>query len=214
MSLKTQLELLASAIGTDVKGLRNIIAPLAGLTTTDKTTIVAAINEIKTAVNSADTRIGGDLSAIAAAFGSTGNKDIVEALTALKSNVDTAQGSVDNLIDDTAVAGSVTKAYSVDKVIALIDAAKTSILGGLAPEALDTITELADFLTDGSVASGLIAQLSKRVRVDAAQTFTAAEQTQARDNIGAAKETVLTELTAAVGDTNTDFVSTYNVALV
>jgi capsid protein len=48
--------------------------------------------------------------------------------------------------------------------------------------------------------------VDKRVRFDAAQSLTAPEQTQARQNIGAIAST-------AIGDPETDFVSVFEAAL-
>jgi hypothetical protein len=53
MSLQTQLVALANAIGADIKTARNNVGSLSSLTTTQKGSIVAAINEIKTALDAA-----------------------------------------------------------------------------------------------------------------------------------------------------------------
>jgi hypothetical protein len=118
------------------------------------------------------------------------------------------------LIQDTAISGDTTHTYSVDKVLSLIASAKSEILGGLAPTALDTITELAAFLVDGTVASGVVSQLANRVRVDAVQTFTAAEQIQARQNTGAASNVELQTLITNVGDLTTNFADLYSASKV
>lgn len=49
MSLASQITGLATAVGAATKALRVSIGALASLTTTDKTSIVAAINEVKAA---------------------------------------------------------------------------------------------------------------------------------------------------------------------
>lgn len=48
MSLQTRLGDLVTALGTDYKVIRGLIGDLAGLTTADKTSLVAAVNEVKT----------------------------------------------------------------------------------------------------------------------------------------------------------------------
>ena len=53
----------------------------------------------------------------------------------------------------------------------------------------------------------LLAAVNNRVRYDAAQTLTVAEQLQARSNIGAASA-------VDVGNTDTDFVTIFEGALV
>lgn len=47
MSLETQITSLVTAIGTDIKALRAADGSLAALTTTDKSSLVAALNELK-----------------------------------------------------------------------------------------------------------------------------------------------------------------------
>jgi hypothetical protein len=164
---------LAQAIGSDVKTLNSTVGVLTNLTTTQKTNLVAAINELQNQVSSLD---------------------------------------LDSLIDDAAGVGDIDVTYSADKIITLLDALKTDILGGIPPSTLDTLQELADYLTDNQVAGGLVEQLANRVRVDTAQNFNAAQQIQARDNIGAAAASALTTLVAALGDVVHDFVSDYTLA--
>ncbi len=52
--------------------------------------------------------------------------------------------------------------YTNDDVVpkSYIDQVKADILGGLAPTALDTIKELADYMSDSTVAGGLVSQLA------------------------------------------------------
>lgn len=62
---------------------------------------------------------------------------------------------------------------------------KAEILGG-ASAAYDTLLEIQQAIqSDQSALTAFTTALGKRVRVDASQTFTAAEQGQARTNIGA-----------------------------
>lgn len=55
MSLVTQVSNLATAAGTQIKELRTRVGALTSLTTTDKTSIVAAVNEVKAAAGSGAT---------------------------------------------------------------------------------------------------------------------------------------------------------------
>ena len=67
--------------------------------------------------------------------------------------------------------------------------------------------ELATALgNDANFATTMTTALGNRVRVDAAQSFTAPQQAQGRSNINAADAT-------AVGDTSTDFVAAFNAGL-
>lgn len=107
-------------------------------------------------------------------------------------------------IDDTQVA--TTSTYSSSKIVTLLEVLKAEILGG-ADAAYDTLLEIQQLLQDGtSGLDALLTAVNRRVRFDAAQTLTAAEQAQARSNIGAASS-------AEVGDTGTDFVAIFEGAL-
>ena len=52
MSLETQITSLVTAIGTDIKALRAADGDLSSLTTTAKSSLVAALNELKTLIGS------------------------------------------------------------------------------------------------------------------------------------------------------------------
>ncbi len=83
---------------------------------------------------------------------------------------------------------------------------KADILGG-ADAAYDTLVEIQQLLQNGTTGlDALLAAVSLRVRFDAAQTLTVAEQLQARTNIGAVAA-------ADVGNTDTDFVVVFDGAL-
>lgn len=147
MTLNTNLQNLATVIATDVKKINTLIngnvLDLSSLNTAQKNNLVAAINELKS--------------------------------------------TIDTLPSNASVTSQVNAA-----IAALVDSA---------PEALNTLKELADANADVLIALG------NRVRVDAAQTFTLTQKNQACDNIGAAKS-------ADIGATDTDFVAIYNTAKV
>ena len=140
----------------------------------------------------------------------TQKANLVTAINDLQAQISTLDLS--SLIDDAAGIGDTDVTYSADKIIALLDALKSDLLGGIPPSTLDTIQELAEYLTDNQVAGGIVEQLANRVRVDAAQNFTAPQQAQARDNIGAAAASAISALVAALGDTDHDFVGDYTLA--
>lgn len=135
------------------------------LTTANKTTLVAAINELVTTIASASS------------------------------------------ILDSATTGDTTHTWSANKIVAEINAAKTAIING-APAAYDTLIEIATQLsTDQTALGNLLTAVGNRVAFDAAQTLTAPQKAQAIANIGAISA-------ADVGDVNSDFVATFNAALV
>lgn len=163
MSLATRIESLVIRVAQEFNDVRAKAGNLANLTTTDKSNLVAAINELKAAVVSS------------------------------------------SVIDDATVA--TTSAYSSSKIVALLDALKSEILGG-ADAAYDTLLEIQQLLQDGtSGLDALLAAVNNRVRFDAAQSLTVAEQLQARSNIGAVAA-------SDIGDTDTDFVAVFEGALV
>ena len=107
-------------------------------------------------------------------------------------------------IDDNQIATSTT--YSSNKIVSLLDALKADILGG-ADAAYDTLVEIQQLLQNGTTGlDALLAAVNLRVRFDAAQTLTVAEQLQARTNIGAVAA-------SDVGNTDTDFVAIFDGAL-
>ena len=163
MSLATRIESLVIRVAQEFNDVRAKAGNLANLTTTDKSNLVAAINELQAAVVSSA------------------------------------------VIDDAQIA--TTSTYSSNKIVSLLDALKTEILGG-ADAAYDTLVEIQQLLQNGtSGLDALLAAVNNRVRFDAAQTLTVIEQQQARSNIGAVALT-------AIGDADTDFVAVFEGALV
>lgn len=134
----------------------------------------------------------GDLTALQ----TTAKNNLVAAINELYAAV----GNSGVQINDSAGAGDKLVTYSADKVLAVVEAAKQAVKSDLldgAPEALDTLVELANALNnDPNFATTLATQIGNRVRYDAAQTLTTAQKKQACDNIG-------------VGDPEIDLVAKY-----
>ena len=162
MSLATRIESLVIRVAQEFKNVRATAGNIANLSTTDKSSLVAAINELK-----------------------------AEVLLA-------------TAIDDNHIDTSTTD--SSNKIVSLLDAIKADILGG-ADAAYDTLVEIQQLLQNGTTGlDALLAAVNLRVRFDEAQTLTAADQLQARTNIGAVAA-------ADVGNTDTDFVVVFDGAL-
>jgi len=204
-TLQQRIVALAQGIGADVKTLNGLIGVLSGLNTNAKSNLVAALNELQGIASSNASAIG-----TLSGLNTTSKTTLVGAINEVKEAVSAVDLTA--LIDDAATAGIADKTYSADKIIGLLSSLETKIMGGISPEALDTVKELADFLSNETVANGIVAQMSKRVRVDAPQTFAAEEQAQARANIGAASAQALQALTDNIGNTDHDFVADYNTA--
>ena len=125
--------------------------------------------------------------------------NLVAAINELKA----ALGSAGTAINDDATNGATTVTWSADKIFDTIEAAKLAVKNDLiagAGATLDTLNELAAALgNDPTFAATMATELSNRVRYDAAQTLSAAQKTQACNNIG-------------VGEPETDFVAVFNLA--
>ncbi len=129
--------------------------------------------------------------------------NLVSAINELRAQIEAMEAAT--VIDD-ANSASLSTTFSASKITGLLDALKADLLGG-ADAAFDTLKELQTAIQDDqSGIAALLAAVNARVRFDAAQALTAAEQTQARQNIGAVSS-------AAVGDTDTDFVAIFETAL-
>jgi hypothetical protein len=154
---------LITAIGTDYKQLRTWITgsasgDLTSLTTTDKTSLVAAINELDAAGPGAP------------ADASETVKGIIEIAT----------------LAEVATGTDTLRAVTAAGVRQERAALKTEILGAGVPAALDTLDELAAALgDDANFASTVTTALGNRLRVDtAAQGLTAQQQSNGQTNLG------------------------------
>jgi hypothetical protein len=132
MSLQIKIGDLITAIGTDIKALRVFITgtssgTLTGLTTTDKTSLVNAINEVKA--------------------GSSGAPPVAST---------TVQGIVELATTAEATAGTdAVRAVTPAGLAASVSAGLNSLVGA-APGTLDTLAEIATALVaDESTASAL-----------------------------------------------------------
>lgn len=130
-----------------------------------------------------------DLSALT----TTAQGDLVAAIN----EVDAAVGSA-AVINDAST--GTTEAWSASKIAAEISTAITNVING-APGALDTLDELANALgDDANFATTITTALAARLRFDAAQTLSAAEQTQGQTNLSVVAA-------SDIGDFDRDFVT-------
>lgn len=126
----------------------------------------------------------------------TAKGDVVSAINEVNAKPTTSGGAA---INDSAP--STTTAYSSSKTDSQISYAIANLVS-TAPSTMDTLGEIAAQLaSDESAAAALTTSVGYRVRFDAAQSLTAPQQLQACSNIG-------------IGDPTTDFVATFNAALV
>jgi hypothetical protein len=190
MSLQTNLTNLATRVATECKSIRAALAAstgtLSSLTTTAKSNLVAAINELDA-----------DLAALSATAAGINDATTTTTSTWSSSKTNTA---INALVADASASGA-ANTWSIDKIKTSIAAAKSELVNG-AGAALDTLLELSAALgNDANFASTTATSLGNRIRVDAVQSFTAPQKAQACANIG-------------VGDPETDFVTTFEAGLV
>ena len=111
MSLETRLRDLATRIATECKSLRTQIngnaADLSGLTTTAKTNLVAALNEVKAIADAASGSGGASINDLVTATGSvwSSSKTAAEIAAAIASLTNGAPGALDTLDELAAALG-------------------------------------------------------------------------------------------------------------
>lgn len=163
MSLVTNIEGLVTRLGTEFKAIRVVIGSLPSLTTTSKTSLVSAINEVKASIPAGGAQIND-------------------------------------------VTPSTTTVYSSSKVDVQIATSVAAVVSA-APGTLDTLNELAAALgNDANFATTVTTALGNRVRVDAIQSFSAPQKTQALSNIGG-------QDAVSIGDTSVDLVAAFVTAI-
>lgn len=204
MSLSSNVSSLATRVATEFKTVRlqltgNNQGDLSGLQTADKSSLVAAINELVQTGGGAGDLIDDSTPSSSTTYSS--NKiesmvgDVADDVSGLSGTVSSLSGQVSSLssavankpdIDDEEP--STSTVYSSSETEARIQAAIDALVDG-APGALDTLKEIADALAeDDDAISSLISQVGEKVSYTE-QSLTSDQQAQARANIDAAKAT-------------------------
>lgn len=208
-TLATQVNSLATRVATVCKGLKDNVGDLSGLATTEKASLVAAINEVKEnsgGVGQLTSDVADLKGRVSTAEGTIATQGTT--ITQHGESITSLQGEVAKrpVINDTTASG--TSVYSSTKVDSQITAAKNAVknelLGG-AGAAYDTLKELGDLIADNqSAIDSLEAIAAGHVRFDTAQELTDEQKTQARGNIGAAAATDLSALQGTVSSNTTN----------
>ena len=199
-SLNAELVGLTTRVAQECRSLWSHLGDITTLKTQDKSTLVAAVNElhdqpypteVDDAVTSGEkTWSSVKISDLLSQKTDVKISDLTPSSTTVYSSTKTQQ-LVDQvgdwLIEDTG--SSVSRTYSSEKILSVITT-KIEQSVGAAPELLDTISELSDAIAnDPNFAVSIQNQLAKRVRVDGPSVFTDEEKQIARSNIGAASMT-------------------------
>lgn len=155
----------------------------------------AALYRITVLMRSVIGALGSDFTTLKAA-NYTGSS-VQARIAAIADQVTQVQG----LIDDNATVTS--KTWSSTRIAQMISSAVSSAMGNLvgsAPEALDTIYELAAALGENANLVTTISQdLGSTIRFNVVQNLTPEQRQQARENMGAASSTFLGNYTE-IGD--------------
>lgn len=184
MSLSTNVANLATRVATEIKSVRTLVngnaGDLSSLTTTAKSNLVAAINELDAAIAAID-------------------------LTDLISDATT----------------TTTTTWSSSKIDSAIDAAVAALVDG-APGLLDTLNELAaalgddeNFATSVTTAIGNAQTAAQSYADSLAVNYDAAGSADAAEAAANAYTDIqVGNLSAAVGDTSVNYVTTFEAGLV
>ena len=195
-----------TAAGVDVKGLLAKIGDLGTLTTTQRASLVGALNELKTGVDAAvkiddaktqagttwsSTKINSAINAAISALVS-GAPEALDTIKEVADAINTNKNAITALqqiaaghvkFDDAKTQAGTT--WSSTKINSAINAAISALVSG-APEALDTIKEVADAINTNKNAITALQQIAAgHVKFDAAQTLSDTQKQQARENIDA-----------------------------
>lgn len=139
------------------------------------------------------TAVGADIKILIDTVGTLGDLSTVDktslvgAVNELQSDFQAIldlQTTNNDSIDDLAGAGILNKTWSADKIISALEQVKNEIIAG-APEAYDTLQEIAAYLTANTQnINDLLTNLAGTVRYDDVQSLTDVQQQQSCTNIG------------------------------
>lgn len=159
--------------------------------------------------------IGADIKNLRSQIGVLADLDTSAKTSLVEAINEIVTTSIGGIINDAGTVGATTTTWSTDKIIAALTSSaqdiKDDILDG-AGTAFDTLKELATALGDDpAFATTIMDALGLRLRVDAVQTFTEPQKTQARTNIGAISQS---EVVTLYGDPDHNFLAEYTASKV
>ncbi len=223
MSLETKIVALAQAMGTDIKALRLAQGDLTALTTTTKTSLVAAINElVQLVANSGGAGIddgatsGGAVtwsvdkitSSITAARNALKDELVGGAGAALDTLAELAAALGDNPNFATTIATELGNRVRFDAAQVLTAEQKTQARANIGAGTSDLVIGT----TSTTAKAGNYAPTWAEVTAKPAVIASGANAAAARTAIGAADSASLTALVTAVGDTERDLAAVYAAA--
>src|SRR6188768_411987 len=239
MALVDQISTTFTRVGTEFKSVRTDIGSLAALTTADKSTIVAAINEVQSEVGAASgaTNLAATLSATQTVVTSDTGTDAtipsVDGTNAgvmtptMKSKLDGIEAAAD--VTDAGNVGSTihgasTKAAAVDAdTLALIDSEAANVLKKLSIANLKNVIQ-AMIQTGAPATLDTLDELAAALGDDpnAITTITTALGNRVRTDTAAqglngtqqsnARTNIAAQASSEIGNTATDFVAIFEAA--
>lgn len=204
MSLQTRITDLATRIGTEFKVVRTEIANAGGgdmLESTYDTNSNGIVDNSEA--------LGGNNSAYHLDRANHTGTQLISTVTGLTTTLATKMDKAANLSDVANVITARTNlgVYSTTETDTEISNAVSALVDG-APATLDTINELAAALGDNpNQITDILTALGNRLRFDAVQTLTGLQLLQGQTNLNVVDA-------GDIGDTNTNFVLTFETALV
>lgn len=180
--LYTRINELATAIGTTIKGVNNSIGDVSGLSTTHKTSVVGAINELDTAIK-----------------------------TKSNLTLDTVRIELINDIGNPSTTSTYSSSRIEDKISEAVEAGKTavknSILDG-AESAYDTLKEIQEIIKkDKTVAASLLESVNNRLKINEKMELTPEQKNFIAESLGFEDTDFVNTFNKALGNTSGNVVT-------
>jgi len=143
MALDTRLGLLVTRLGTEFKAIRTLVGPLTSLTTTDKTSIVLAVNEVRAmAAAAAGTGGGASIDDTTATTSTTYSGSRINTLLSGKADTSHTHTTAQVTGLDTALSGkaALSHTHAAANITDFTAAAKLAVVN---PAAAVTVTDQA-----------------------------------------------------------------------
>jgi hypothetical protein len=214
MSLATNVSNLATRIATEVKAVRALSGDLSSLDTTAKSNLVAAVNELAGGLTTLTTTVSDlDESTASEILFLNGALETVQSdISGLQSDLSSLDVSsqVQGLINDGVTATD--SVWSSDKTASEISTAVAALVDG-APALLDTLNELAAAIGDDASFTTTVTNAIAG-KANATHSHAISDVTGLQTALDAkASASALSTLTTNVGDTTTNFVTTFEAGL-
>lgn len=225
-NLSAQISALATQVGTDIKGILSSVGNLGSLTTTQKASLVVALNELKASLTDLEGKLGAQIDDAKNSLTTTwsSQKISTQITSAVNSLVDGAPGTLDTLKELAealtqnkdaisalqALAAGHVKFDSVQALSSEQQKQARENIGAASSVDVGTVASNVGSLSalDTSDKTSIVAALNEVKRTsDAAKTEASSSVTTANS-----AQQAVTALSTNVGDTQADFVKTYTTA--